>query len=314
MQWTEITISTTTDCAEIIAQILVDCGSYGAAIRDRHDLDQMQRPEGFWDMIDEALYDQLGQDARVTGYFRQDASLGDHLSALHARLEELSRIDLGGIETGSLELTSGELSEQDWANAWRKYYKPTPIGEHLVIKPTWEQYQPRSGDRIIHMDPGTAFGTGTHETTSMCLELCEKYVRPGDHVIDVGCGTAILSIASILMGAKDAIAVDIDLLAVDCARENVALNHMEDTITVRQGDLLSGTDEACDVMFANIVAGVIVMLAPDVPKRLKQGGRFICSGIIKEREAEVSAALTQAGYQLAEVRRKGEWVAMCWSH
>ncbi len=149
MQWTEITISTTTDCAEIIAQILVDCGSYGAAIRDRHDLDQMQRPEGFWDMIDEAPYDQLGQDARVTGYFRQDASLGDHLSALHARLEELSRIDLGGIETGSLELTSGELSEQDWANAWRKYYKPTPIGEHLVIKPTWEQYQPRPGDHAV---------------------------------------------------------------------------------------------------------------------------------------------------------------------
>lgn len=314
MQWTEITISTTTQCAEIVAQLLVDCGSYGAAISDRHDLDIMQRPEGFWDMIDEALYEKMGEDAKVTGYFRQDASLGDHLVQLSARLEELKGIDLGGIETGSLEITSGELSEQDWANAWRKYYKPTPIGEHLVIKPTWENYEPRLGDKIIHMDPGTAFGTGTHETTSMCLELCEKYVNEGDHVIDVGCGTAILSIAAILMGAKDAIAVDIDLLAVDCAKENVTLNKMDDQIIVRQGDLLSGTDEACDVMFANIVAGVIIMLAPDVPKRLKQGGRFICSGIIKEREAEVTEALTAIGYHLVEVRRKGEWVAMCWSN
>ena len=316
MKWTSVTVLTTTEGGDIVAQALVDCGSYGASIADKADIDNMQRPEGFWDMIDPSAYEGLGEGAKVTGYFRQDASLADNLSALNTKLAELRAMDLGGIDLGGLTVESSEFEENDWLNSWRQYYKPAPVGEHLVIKPTWEEYSPRPGDLIIHMDPGMAFGTGTHETTSMCLELSEKYVKDGDSIIDIGCGTAILSIASVLLGAKDARAIDIDMLAVDCATQNVQQNLMQDKITVVQGDLLSGSEgcEACDVMFANIVAGVIVMLSPDVPKKLKKSGHFICSGIIREREEDVVAVLTGIGLVCVETRRKGEWVAMCWKY
>jgi ribosomal protein L11 methyltransferase len=315
MKWTELTVLTTSQGAEIIAQALVDCGSYGAAISDRADIESAQRPDGYWDMIDPSMYDGLGEGAKVTGYFRQDASFGDNLSALNIKLAQLKGMDIDGIDLGELSVSSNDIGENDWVNCWKKFYKPTPVGERLVIKPSWEEYAPKEGDLIIHMDPGGAFGTGTHETTSMCLELAEKYVKKGDRVIDVGCGTAILSIAAILLGAKSARAIDIDLMAVDCARENVAQNGMEENIQVLQGDLLSGSpDEKSDLIFANIVADVIIMLAPDVPKKLKKGGHLICSGIIKEREDDVRQALESFGFSCEEVRRKGEWVAMCWKN
>lgn len=313
MRWTELTVSTTSQGAEIVAQALVDCGSYGASISDRADIDSAQRPDGYWDMIDPCVYDGLGEGAQVTGYFRQDASFADNLSALNKKLSELKGLEIEGIDLGALSVSSNEIGENDWVNCWKKFYKPTPVGERLVIKPSWEDYAPREGDLIIHMDPGGAFGTGTHETTSMCLELAEKYVKKGDIVTDVGCGTAILSIAAILLGAKRARAIDIDLMAVDCARENVAQNGMEENIVVMRGDLLSGSsDEKVDLIFANIVSDVIIMLASDVPKKLKEGGHLICSGIIKDREDDVSRALESLGFICEDVRRKGEWVAMCW--
>ena len=312
MQWIELTVITTTEAADIVANALEDCGSYGASVKDPADLEAMQRPEGFWDMIDESVYADFGDTVRVTGFFRQDASLGDSFSNVKTKLNWLKSLDLGGIDLGTLEVTMGELNEQDWANNWRKYYKPTRVGNDFIIKPTWEEYEKKENDLIIHMDPGMAFGTGTHETTAMCLELCERYVKEGDDIIDVGCGTAILAIAAMLKGAKHSIAVDIDQLAVDCAIENLELNKMSDKVIVKCADLLSGTEDSCDVMFANIVADIIVMLSPDVPARLKKGGRFICSGIIREREDEVREALLAIGMQELETRRRGEWVAMCW--
>ncbi len=314
-RWTELTVSTTSQGAEIVAQALVDCGSYGASISDRADIDSIQRPEGYWDMIDPSVYDGLGEGAKVTGYFRQDASFADNLSALGKKLDELKSMDIAGIDLGELSVSSNDIGESDWVNCWKKFYKPTPVGERLVIKPSWEEYAPREGDLIIHMDPGGAFGTGTHETTSMCLEMAEKYIKKDDMVTDVGCGTAILSIAAILLGARSARAIDIDLMAVDCARENIGNNAMEEKIQVVQGDLLSGSpDEKSDLIFANIVADVIIMLAPDVPKKLKRGGHMICSGIIKEREDDVRQVMEGLGFVCQEVRRKGEWVAMCWQN
>jgi len=314
MKWMAVTVETTSEGGDIIAQALMDCGSYGASIRDRAEIDSLQRPQGYWDMIDPSVYEGLGEGALVTGYFRMDASLGENLALLKDKLSSLEKMDLCGIELGSLAVTSDELEQQDWENCWRKFYKPTRVGERLVIKPTWETYEPQPGDLIVHMDPGMAFGTGTHETTSMCMELAEKYVKKDGDVIDVGCGTAILSIASVLLGARHARAVDIDLLAVDCARENIALNGMEDKIVAVQGDLLSGTQEGCDVMFANIVAGVIIGMAKDVPARLNRGGHLICSGIIREREEETMAALREAGLAHVQTLRKGEWVALCFQH
>lgn len=311
MEWLEVHVATTTAGADIVAQALIDCGSSGASIEDRADVDAMQKPEGFWDMIDPSVFDRLGEGARVTGFFPGGPSQADSLRVLSARLAALRDMELG-FDIGSLDISTGAVDDQDWANNWRKFYKPTHVGERFVVKPSWEEYEQKPGELIIHMDPGTAFGTGTHETTTMCLELAEKYVTPGQSIIDVGCGTAILAIGAVLLGAGSAVAVDIDPMAVDCANENVARNGMEGSITVRQGDLLSGTGERCGLMFANIVASVIAMLAPDVPARLERGGCLICSGIIREREGDVRAALEAQGMECVDVLRKGEWVGMCW--
>ncbi|MBQ4638222.1 MAG: 50S ribosomal protein L11 methyltransferase, partial [Clostridia bacterium] len=159
MQWIELTVITTTEAADIVANALEDCGSYGASVKDPADLEAMQRPEGFWDMIDESVYADFGDTVRVTGFFRQDASLGDSISNVKTKLNWLKSLDLGGIDLGTLEVTMGELNEQDWANNWRKYYKPTRVGNDFIIKPTWEEYEKKENDLIIHMDPGMAFGT-----------------------------------------------------------------------------------------------------------------------------------------------------------
>ena len=179
-----------------------------------------------------------------------------------------------------------------------------------MVKPTGEPYAPKPGDRVIEIDPGMAFGSGTHETTGMCLELLEEAVHGGERVIDVGTGSGILAIGAALLGAKDVLAIDIDPTAVKVARENVAHNHLEQTVTTVEGNLLEKVDAQCEVCVANIIADVICMFAAPLNDHIIPGGLFICSGIIKEREQDVTGALLAAGYTILDIRRKGEWVAM----
>ena len=179
-----------------------------------------------------------------------------------------------------------------------------------MVKPTWESYTPQEGDRIIEIDPGMAFGSGTHETTSMCLGFLEDYLTPGARVIDVGTGSGILAIGAALLGAGKVLAIDIDPTAVKVARENVAHNHLEEKIQCVQGDLLEQRAEQCDLCVANIIADVICGFAAPLQEHIVPGGLFVCSGIIREREQDVLDALQQAGYELVEERKKGEWVAM----
>jgi len=205
-----------------------------------------------------------------------------------------------------------------WLNAWKEAYKPFPVGKHLLVRPSWEDEYDAQGRRVLSLDPGMAFGTGSHPTTRMCLEYIDELVKEGDSVVDLGCGSGILSIAALILGAKDAIAVDIDPIAETIAYENAALNGIgKDRYTVLTGDVL--TDSALrekieakryPIVTANIVASVIIALAPYAAKLLEEGGKFITSGIIDTREDEVAAALTAAGLNILEIRRGGDWRAI----
>ena len=309
MDWTEITVLTTTEAADLVSQVLMDAGSAGVMIEDKNDVALNQRPEGQWDIIDEEIARRIGDDVKVTGYYPVDARLGDAVAAIEAGLRRLPGLGLD-FPLGKLEVRRNTIDEEDWAENWKKEYKPFRLGEHMVIKPGWEHVDVQPGDKVIEIDPGMAFGTGTHETTGMCVRLVEKYVKPGMDVIDVGTGTGILAIAAAHMGAKDVLAIDLEPVAVRVAAENIRINHFENVIRAQQGDLLEAVAETADVVIANIIADVIIMMAAPVRAHIRPGGLFICSGIARERKGEVIDALNAANYRDLEILDDGEWTAI----
>lgn len=309
MDWMEYTILTTTEASDLVSQILMDAGSTGTMIEDKNDVAANQRPEGQWDIIDEAIARRIGDDVKVTGYFEADGKLNDRIAFIESELRRIRGMDLG-MDLGKLETLRHDVAEQDWTESWKAAFKPFRLGEHFVIKPSWESADVRPGDHVIEIDPGMAFGTGTHETTGMCARLVEKYVRPNDRVIDIGTGTGILAIAAAHMGARPVLATDLDAVAVRVAAENVKINGFEGVIDVRCGDLLDVVRETGDVVIANIIADVIIQLAAPVRARIADGGVFICSGISVERREDVLKALKGANYDVLDVLTEGEWCAM----
>lgn len=310
MDYIEITVHTTTAGADIASQALCDAGSNGVSIEDRNDFNENQRAPGQWDLIDEQVLANMPEDVLVHGYFEDDSRIKDIAALLGAQLRQIRSMELP-FDVGEMRMDIKTVHDQDWSETWKKYYKPFRAGKRLVVKPSWEEYTPREGDRVIEIDPGMAFGTGTHETTGMCVEMVERYVQSGDRVIDIGTGTGILAIAARLSDAGDTFATDIDEMAVRVAAENV--KHNAQPITVRQGDLLSAVDSGAtfDMAIANIIADVIIPLSAQIGQVLRKDGIFICSGIIKEREADVTEALLKNGFEILEIGRRGEWVAIC---
>ncbi len=309
MDWMEYTVLTTTEGSDLISQILMDAGSAGTMIEDKNDVAANQRPEGQWDIIDEAIAKRIGDDVKVTGYYEVDEKLRDRLMTIESELSRIRGLDLG-MDLGKLETRTHSVAEEDWTESWKKAFRPFRLGTHMVVKPSWEAVETAPGDHVIEIDPGMAFGTGTHETTGMCVELVEKYVKPGDTAIDIGTGTGILAIAAAHMGASRVLATDLDAVAVRVARENVKNNGFEGTIEMRCGDLLEVVDEQADVVIANIIADVIIGLAAPVKPHVADGGVFICSGIAVNRLEDVLAALGAAGYQVLDTRVQGEWAAV----
>ena len=309
MDWMEYTVLTTTEGSDLISQILMDAGSAGTMIEDKNDVAANQRPEGQWDIIDEAIAQRIGDDVKVTGYYEVDEKLRDRLMTIESELSRIRELDLG-MDLGKLETRTHSLAEEDWTESWKKAFKPFRLGAHMVVKPSWETVETAPGDHVIEIDPGMAFGTGTHETTGMCVELVEKYVRPGDTAIDIGTGTGILAITAAHMGAGKVLATDLDAVAVRVAAENVAANGFSDLIELRCGDLLDVVRESGDVVIANIIADVIIGLAAPVRARIVEGGIFICSGISVERRQDVQDALRAADYDVLDVLTEGEWCAM----
>ena len=309
MDWTKVTVLTTTIASDIVSQLLIDAGSAGTVIEDKNDVQLNQRPEGQWDIIDEEIGRRIGDDVKVSGFYTTDDRINDILADIRARVAALTR-QAPGVDLGKLEIAVTGVDDEDWAENWKKSYKPFRLGKHIVIKPGWEEYSPDDGDKIITIDPGMAFGTGTHETTGMCVGLVEEYAKPGITAMDIGTGTGILAITAALSGAESVLASDIDPVAVRVAAENVKINGFEGKISCVTGDLLEVATEPCDMVIANIIADVIIYIAAPVKRFVKPGGVFICSGIAREREDGVLKALKDAGYDRLDIRHQGEWTAI----
>ena len=307
MDWCEVVVHTTTQGAELVSDALMDAGATGTEIVDRADVPDPRKPGAYWELYDPKLIDDMPQDVLVKAWFERGEKERETLEAVRAHLEQL-RAQGGEVGTLALELTG--VKDEDWSENWKKYYKPFRIGAHLVVRPTWEAYEAAPGDLVIELDPGMAFGTGTHETTSMCMQLLEKHLQEGMRVMDVGTGSGILAIAAARLGAREVLAIDIDPAAVKVARENIALNHVQDRVRAVEGDLCKSEAMPCDLAVANIVADAIRMLAAPLTRHLKKGGLLICSGIIREREQDVLEAALAAGYAVADRLEKGEWVAL----
>ena len=306
MEYTELTVSTTTAGADAVSALLMRLGATGTQIIDRNDLPDPDQPGRNWELMDRALLDAAPVDVQVKAWFAADEAPGVP-EKLRLQLETMRAGDAERA-FGALTLSVGSIREEDWANNWKQYFKPFRVGEHMVVKPTWEDWAAAPDDRIIEIDPGMAFGTGTHETTALCIELIERYYTSG-RLLDIGTGSGILAIAAALLGANDVYAIDIDEDAVRVARENVRQNGLDGRITVEKGDLLNGVRWQYDFAVANILAPVICMLAEPLKAVLTPGGIFVCSGIIREMRDNVNSALLQAGYTILEERSRGDWCA-----
>ena len=299
MQWTDIEITVPqayAGTAEAIATMVANGGIY---IEDYSDLEQQAWEIAHVDLIEQELLDKPRDVVKVHMYLAPDESPAEVLPLFKERLEA------SGIP---YELATNGVEQEDWQNAWKKYYHAMDIGKRLAIVPGWEQYD--TDRTAITMDPGMAFGTGTHETTALCLEVLDERVRGGERVLDIGTGSGILAIAALKLGAAAAEGVDIDPMCVRTAGENAARNGVEDRLTVLVGDLSDKASGVYDLITANIVAAAILSLAPHVPALLAPGAVFIASGIIDTRKEEVLAGLRAAGLEPFDVREKRGWVCI----
>lgn len=305
MEWVELIVHTTTYGSDAVSDLLMEKGASGTMVEDRDDIPDPSKPNGIWEIIDPKLIESMPEDVLVHAWFEPGPAFIDLLADLRMRLSAMSCDTFG-----SLQIQTKNVKDEDWAEVWKKFYKPFKAGRSLVVKPTWEPYQAGEGEHVIEIDPGMAFGSGMHETTSMCLSLLEDTILGGESVIDVGTGSGILGIGAALLGAENVLAIDIDPTAVKVARENVEHNNLSGKITVLEGDLLKKTNALCDICVANIIADVICFFAEPLTAHIRSGGKFICSGIILERENDVVQALMNAGYEIIRTERKGEWVAI----
>ena len=309
MEWIELIVHTTTEGADRVSSVLMDAGASGTQIEDRADIPDPSQPHGIWEIIDPKLLESMPSDVLVHAWFEESPSLPGLVDTIRARLTALKSDPSVGHAFGSLLLDTRTVNDQAWTDIWKKYFKPFHASDRLVIKPTWEDFTPAPGDIIIEIDPGMAFGSGTHETTSMCLSLLEEVITGGEEIIDVGTGSGILAIGGALLGAGHVLAIDIDPDAVRVARENVKLNHVDHLVSVQQGNLLDRVSDTCDICVANSISDVIIAFAAPLLKHIRPGGLFITSGIVTLRSEEVAKALTDAGYEILRHVQKGEWSA-----
>lgn len=303
MQWAEITVRTTQEATEAVANLFTEAGATGVIIEDPGLVEQY-RSVGAWDYCDLPVSTET--DVRVVGYLPVLPELEEQLAEFRHRVSLLRDL----LDMGPGDITSRVVEEEDWANGWKKYYHPLRVGTRLVIKPSWEIFEATEQDLVIELDPGMAFGTGTHATTTLCMEAMETYLKPDMSVVDVGTGSGVLAIAAAKLGANPVLAVDLDPVAVRVAKENVETNLVADQVHVLHGDLLQKVTQPADMVVANIIANIIMGMVRDVPVILKPCGFFVASGIIDERLEEVKAAICQAGLSIIEIKQKDGWAAV----
>ena len=301
--WIEITIHTTNEASEIVESILLDYGSTGVAIEDPTTLEENLHDD-FGTIVELSPTDYPEVGVVVKGYINELNFDDQTFNRFKDELEQLGKnINIG--EFFKIETTT--IQDSDWENSWKDYFDILNIGEKYVIVPTWREYENEEDKYVINIDPGMAFGTGGHETTSLCIKNLEKYVKPHDNVIDVGCGSGILSIAASYLTDGSLKAVDLDKLAVDVSRENFALNNLENRIEVEEASLLTKETKKYDVIVANILAHIIELMLEDAYKLLEDGGYFITSGIIKDKKDELLEKMLEQGFKLVEETSDNEW-------
>jgi ribosomal protein L11 methyltransferase len=315
MLWNEITIHTSEEAVEMISNFLHEAGAGGVSIEESGSLNK-PRDTSYGQWYDRPLNDIPEGQAIIKGYFAEEVDMDSVRAQIEPRVEQLRTFD---IDPGEVRYELKTVHEDDWANAWKQYFKPLRVSDRLTIKPTWEEYEPASEDeKIIELDPGMAFGTGTHPTTSLCLRTLESVIQGGEEVIDVGTGSGILAIGAVKLGAKHVLALDLDPVAVSSARENTRLNELEERITIKESDLLSvlnasdptlGIQLPVKLVVANILAEIILLFIDDVYNALQPGGIYIASGIWKNKEEAVETALKAAGFEITEINRDEDWLA-----
>ncbi|MGL5149608.1 MAG: 50S ribosomal protein L11 methyltransferase [Clostridium sp.] len=302
-KWIEVRVITKSEALEPISGIFYGLDCKGVAIEDPNDILGREQGPLTWDFADINILEHKGEAAVVKAYFSEEDNMENVLSYVEEKINELKEM---GLDLGEAKVEHEEMFEEDWANNWKKYYKPTKVGEKIVVKPIWEEYKEENGELVVNLDPGMAFGTGTHETTRMCIQALERYVEKDSTVFDVGCGSGILAIAAAKLGAKKAVGVDLDPVAVESSLENVKYNDLNN-IEVLYGNLVEVIEGKADIVVANIIAEIICILCGDVQKVLKQGGYFITSGIIHDRVEMVTDKLNETGFEVLEVNKDGEW-------
>ena len=301
--WIEVRVITKSEALEPISGIFYGLDCKGVAIEDPNDILGREQGPLTWDFADINVLEHKGKFAVVKGYFSEEDNIDEVVKYIKEKVEEIRNM---GFNVGEGRVEVSKTHEEDWANNWKKYYKPSKVGDQIVVKPIWEEYEQKDGELVVELDPGMAFGTGDHETTRMCIQALEKYVQKDSIVFDVGTGSGILAIAAAKLGAKKAVGVDLDPVAVESAKENVEYNNL-DNIEVLYGNLVEVIDGKADIVVANIIAEVICILIDDVKRVLKEGGIFITSGIIHDRVDMVTSKLEESGFEVIKVNKDGEW-------
>lgn len=305
MNYTEVKLYIAEELTEVIASVLEDSGITGVVIENPEVYREFvnKKNDYDWDYLDESVESLKDVSSGITFYL-EDTPEGIEL--LDKILSDIIIYDIQRVEVRS-------ASDDEWKDKWKEYFKPAKITDRITIKPTWEEYDSSDKDEIvIEIDPGMAFGTGTHATTVLCLRLIEKYLsgKTDAKVLDIGCGSGVLSIAAVLSGASEAVGVDLDPVAVETAKKNVSMNNLDSAISIIEGDLTNGLSYKADIIAANLMADLIISLSKDIKKNLMHGGIFISSGILKEKEKQVASAIQTSGFRILEVIGQDDWCAI----
>ncbi len=318
MEWIIFKIFTSNEGIEAVCNMLYELGITGTEIEDEQEFKEfLEENKKYWDYVDDELLREKSGETKVKIYIENNSEAKNTIAKILAELEKLKLADTKN-RWGRLETETEGINEEDWANNWKEFFKPTKIGKKVLIQPQWEKFEGETSRTIFTVNPGMTFGTGTHHTTKLCIEYLEDAIDKEKTVLDIGCGSGILSIISLLLGAKEAYALDIDPACEHVAYENAELNNVDKSkYLVYSGDILTDKElfeklsvRKYDVIVANIVADVIIALLPTVKKLIAPGGVFICSGIIEERTDDVKEAFEKNNMEIADIKRSGEWVAI----